>query len=72
MVKKKLHQSAREKIGSTGKKNIGFENGEKYNAQKKFNFLSKDQRNKTEAPDPGEGPYQRFKYYKKLKRARLI
>ena len=23
-----------------------------------YNFLSHDQRNKTEAPDPGEGPYQ--------------
>ena len=39
---------------------------------REYNFLSKDQRNKTEASDLGEGPYQQFKYYKKLKRARLI
>ena len=41
----------------------------------KYNCLSKDQLNKTEAPDSDEGPclpYQRLKYYKKLKRSRLI
>ena len=37
-----------------------------------YNFSRRDQRDKTEAPDPDEGPYQRFKYYKKLKRERLI
>ena len=34
-----------------------------------YNILSDDHCNKTEAPDPGEGPYQQFKYYEKPKRA---
>ena len=33
-----------------------------------YNSLRMDQRNKTEAPDPGVGPCQRFKYYKQAKK----